>query len=93
MKFSIRDLFWLTLVAAFAILWWIDRGRLHRLQDEVQQREQQEQLLVSSLWSSIVSQSAGPSNSRTQPTQILDKIVDEAGERFYQNTPPELQPD
>jgi hypothetical protein len=28
MKFSIRDLLWLTLLVAFAVAWWIDRGRL-----------------------------------------------------------------
>jgi hypothetical protein len=27
-KFTIRDLFWLTLVVAMALCWWIDRGRL-----------------------------------------------------------------
>ncbi|HZL87270.1 MAG TPA: hypothetical protein VFB96_02745 [Pirellulaceae bacterium] len=28
MKFSIRDLLWLTLLAGFAVTWWIDRSRL-----------------------------------------------------------------
>jgi hypothetical protein len=28
MRFSIRDLLWLTLLAAFAVGWWIDRSRL-----------------------------------------------------------------
>jgi hypothetical protein len=28
MKLSLRDLFWLTLVAAFATGWWIDHARL-----------------------------------------------------------------
>jgi hypothetical protein len=28
MRFSIRDLLWLTLLAAFAVAWWIDRSRL-----------------------------------------------------------------
>lgn len=28
MRFSIRDLLWLTLLAAFAVVWWIDRSQL-----------------------------------------------------------------
>ncbi|HZL87170.1 MAG TPA: hypothetical protein VFB96_02235 [Pirellulaceae bacterium] len=28
MRFSIRDLLWLTLLAAFAVAWWIDRSQL-----------------------------------------------------------------
>jgi hypothetical protein len=27
MRFTIRDLLWLTLLAAVAVAWWIDRGR------------------------------------------------------------------
>ncbi|HUE72762.1 MAG TPA: hypothetical protein VMP01_17890 [Pirellulaceae bacterium] len=28
MRFSIRDLLWLTLLAAVLVAWWVDRGRL-----------------------------------------------------------------
>lgn len=28
MKFSIRDLMWLTMVAAVLVAWWVDRSRL-----------------------------------------------------------------
>ena len=28
MRFTIRDLLWLTLLAAVVVAWWIDRGRL-----------------------------------------------------------------
>ena len=28
LRFSIRDVLWLTVVVAFAMCWWIDRGRL-----------------------------------------------------------------
>jgi hypothetical protein len=28
MKFSIRDLLWLTVVVALAVAWWADRSRL-----------------------------------------------------------------
>ena len=28
MRFSIRDLLWVTLLAAVAVAWWIDRSRL-----------------------------------------------------------------
>ena len=28
MKFSIRDLLWLTVVVALGLGWWVDRGRL-----------------------------------------------------------------
>jgi hypothetical protein len=35
MKFSIRDLFWLVLVCAFAAGWWVDRTNLARQLDAV----------------------------------------------------------
>ena len=28
MRFTIRDLLWLTLLAAVLVAWWMDRGRL-----------------------------------------------------------------
>ena len=28
MRFTIRDLLWLTLLAAVLVAWWVDRGRL-----------------------------------------------------------------
>jgi hypothetical protein len=37
MKFTIRDLLWLTVVVALGVAWWLDRGRL---------AERLEQLLV-----------------------------------------------
>ncbi|HUE71628.1 MAG TPA: hypothetical protein VMP01_12150 [Pirellulaceae bacterium] len=37
LRFTIRDLLWLTLLAAVLVAWWVDRGRLNkgisRLQD------------------------------------------------------------
>ena len=30
MKFSIRDLLWLTVVVALAVAWWVDRASLAR---------------------------------------------------------------
>ena len=30
MTFSIRDLFWITVVAALVLAWWVDRNRLSR---------------------------------------------------------------
>ena len=44
MKFSIRDLLWLTVVAAFAVAWGVDRTRLAQT-IESQKREQLEQAL------------------------------------------------
>ena len=39
-SFSIRDLFWLTMVVAMGLGWWLDRGRLagnhDRLQSEME---------------------------------------------------------
>jgi len=37
-KFTIRDLLWLTIVAALAAGWWVDRSRLKELLDEVAPR-------------------------------------------------------
>ena len=34
MRFSIRDLFWLTIVIALVVGWWLDRSRLYRLWDD-----------------------------------------------------------
>ena len=28
MRFTIRDLLWLTVVVSLAVAWWVDRGRL-----------------------------------------------------------------
>jgi hypothetical protein len=37
LRFSIRDLLWLTLVAALVVGWWIDRARLNtKLQAAIQ---------------------------------------------------------
>src|SRR5436190_13973205 len=48
MKFSIRDLLWLTLVAACAVSWWIDRSRLQTKLEtvETQQRVEAELALA-----------------------------------------------
>jgi len=31
LRFSLRDMFWLTVVVALAVGWWVDRSRLHAL--------------------------------------------------------------
>ena len=31
-QFSLRDLFWLVLVCALAVGWWVERLRVHRLE-------------------------------------------------------------
>jgi hypothetical protein len=41
MKSSIRDLFWLTLLASCCTLWWRDRVRLDRLQRQEAERQAQ----------------------------------------------------
>ena len=33
-RFTIRDVFWLTVVVAFAIAWWIERGNAISARDE-----------------------------------------------------------
>jgi len=35
MKFTIRDLLWLTVVVALGVAWWVDRGRLLQKIDEL----------------------------------------------------------
>jgi hypothetical protein len=42
MRFSIRDLLWLTLVAAFAVAWWVDRSRLQSRLETVELRHRAE---------------------------------------------------
>jgi hypothetical protein len=32
MRFTIRDLLWLTLLAAVAVAWWVDRNRNYRVE-------------------------------------------------------------
>ena len=39
--FTLRDLFWLVLVAAMAVAWWIDRDRIHRQRESLKVAEQQ----------------------------------------------------
>jgi len=36
MRFTIRDLLWLTLLAAVLVAWWVDRGRLVKTIDELE---------------------------------------------------------
>ena len=45
MRFSIRDLLWLSLVAAMAVGWWIDRDRIHRQELKLRQEAQRIQAL------------------------------------------------
>ena len=40
MKYSIRDLLWLTLLAAFAVAWWIDRRQLAAELERLQVRRE-----------------------------------------------------
>lgn len=47
-KFSLRDLFWLTLVFALAVGWWADRGQLdewHRRRFDGLSRQVKEHLM------------------------------------------------
>ncbi len=37
MKFSVRDLFWLVLVVAMGLGWWLERGRASAFKAEAQQ--------------------------------------------------------
>ena len=39
MTFSIRDLFWITVVVAMGVAWWIDRTRLATAESERQKVE------------------------------------------------------
>jgi hypothetical protein len=41
LRFSIRDLLWLTLVVAALTAWWVDRHRLTQLADDAAGRESQ----------------------------------------------------
>lgn len=45
MRFSIRDLLWLSLVVAMAVGWWIDRDRIHRQEVKLRQEVQRIQSL------------------------------------------------
>ena len=45
MKFSLRDLFWLTLVAACCVMWWQDRTQLNRFKaDQANEAERANQI-------------------------------------------------
>jgi hypothetical protein len=46
MKFSIRDLLWLTLVAAFAVAWWVDRSHLQSKLETIEARMRAEEDLA-----------------------------------------------
>jgi len=80
MKFSIRDLFWLTLVAAFAVLWWIDRGRLSRLQEQVERQEQQERLVLQSMQYMLDTQLAATQQAPVQTSPTVNELLERAGE-------------
>jgi len=38
MKFSIRDLIWLTVVVALVVVWWLDRSSLSRANAQLKQQ-------------------------------------------------------
>jgi hypothetical protein len=40
MRFTIRDLLWLTLLAAVAVAWWIDRSRLAAAVERLRQNDE-----------------------------------------------------
>jgi hypothetical protein len=40
MRFTIRDLLWLTLLVAVLVAWWVDRRALSRRIDELEQATQ-----------------------------------------------------
>ena len=44
-RFTIRDLLWLTLLAAVAVAWWVDRSRLRQRIDELDGPQNVEEFL------------------------------------------------
>ena len=56
MRFTIRDLLWLTLLAAVLVAWWVDRARLARRIDELERASQQ---ALDFLGDSVLPSSAG----------------------------------
>jgi hypothetical protein len=49
MKFTIRDLLWLTLLAAVIVAWWLDRRTLARRIDELERTAEIARLRASDL--------------------------------------------
>ncbi len=41
MKFSIRDLLWLTVVVALGVAWWVDRSQVAKDRQELQSSERE----------------------------------------------------
>jgi hypothetical protein len=46
MKFSIRDILWLTILAAVSVAWWLDHRASVRTQDELQRQAMQSRYLA-----------------------------------------------
>src|SRR5262245_20175233 len=41
MRFTIRDMLWLTVIAALIVVWWLDRTMLASLSDELKSRNEE----------------------------------------------------
>lgn len=62
MKFNIRDLFLVTLIAALSVGWWVDRRMIVR---ETERRKQREVFAEwSRMWSLSPSQASAPNPSK-----------------------------
>jgi hypothetical protein len=80
MKFSIRDLFWLMLLAACCVMWWLDRGRLSRLQEDVARREAEERALTARLFQFMATTQTTRAGTVSAGVDPADKVLGGAGE-------------
>ena len=80
MKFSIRDLFWLTLLSACCVLWWLDRGRLSRLQEDVARSEAEERARAARLYQFMATTQTPRAGTVSAGVDPADQVLGGAGE-------------
>ena len=65
MKFSIRDLFLVTMIVALAVAWWVDRSKLAKTVKRLQHDLGMRYTAVKSTWES--SNSSAPAHKSREP--------------------------
>jgi|GEM_PF-4129763 len=77
MKFHLRDLFWLVLVAAFCSLWLRDRMRLNELAEEQARAAANERQAIQFMYQ-LQTQNFGPTTPKQVPLLTTDGAGDSA---------------
>jgi hypothetical protein len=85
-RFTIRDLLWLTAVAAFAVGWWLNRAENQRLVDHLKSLQRELKAAQSTAYVQIMGDRTLPLKD-AHPTTIHDESVEKAMQTDRLQTP------